>query len=277
MKGTFEVNYQLITKQTDRLFLFACDQKIEHLNADFHGENIHADAQNPEHLFNIASHSPIGAMAAPLELIARYGKDHKTVPYIIKLNGKTDLNKSTEPYSHLLWTVQDAVQFRHDSGLLIAGVGLTIYPGSEHEADMLHMAAQTIFQAHQEGLITILWVYPRGKSVPDDQDPQLLAGAVGLANSLGADFVKIKSPHTLQNKIDTQSLQRIVAAAGNSKVIISGGAQKDEAALLSEIKQYLAAGIAGCAIGRNIFQKSFSDATSLVTKINKLIMQQNDK
>ncbi len=104
LKGTFEVNYQLVTKKSDRLFLYACDQKIEHLNTNFHGDNIHPDAQNPEHLFNIASHSPIGAMAAHLELIARYGKDHATVPYIVKLNGKTDLNNNAEPNSTLLWT-----------------------------------------------------------------------------------------------------------------------------------------------------------------------------
>ena len=33
-------NYMAATRGTGRLMLFACDQKIEHLNKDFHGEGI---------------------------------------------------------------------------------------------------------------------------------------------------------------------------------------------------------------------------------------------
>ena len=33
-------NYMKATRGTGRLMLFACDQKVEHLNADFYGEGI---------------------------------------------------------------------------------------------------------------------------------------------------------------------------------------------------------------------------------------------
>ncbi|MDZ4154388.1 hypothetical protein, partial [Methylicorpusculum sp.] len=87
----FLKNYQTVTKKTDRLLLFAADQKIEHLVHDFYGPHIHADALDPEHLFRIAAQKQCGAFATHLGLIARYGTPYRTIPYIAKLNGKTDL------------------------------------------------------------------------------------------------------------------------------------------------------------------------------------------
>ena len=48
-------NYRAMTNATGRLMLFAGDQKMEHLNDDFFGEDIHTDDADPEHLFKIAS------------------------------------------------------------------------------------------------------------------------------------------------------------------------------------------------------------------------------
>ncbi len=44
-------NYLKATRGTGRLMLFACDQKIEHLNKDFYGEGIDLADAEPEHLF----------------------------------------------------------------------------------------------------------------------------------------------------------------------------------------------------------------------------------
>ena len=43
-------------------------------------------------------------------------------------------------------------------------------------------------------LSLVLWIYPRGKAVPDEKDPDLIAGAAGVALCLGADFVKVNPP-----------------------------------------------------------------------------------
>ncbi|MCX6555135.1 MAG: aldolase, partial [Candidatus Aminicenantes bacterium] len=56
-------NYEEITLGSDRLMLFAGDQKIEHLNDDFYGPGIAADDADPEHLFKIASQAEIGVFA----------------------------------------------------------------------------------------------------------------------------------------------------------------------------------------------------------------------
>ncbi len=269
MHDTFQSNMNAITKQTNHFFMFACDQKVEHLNTDFIGPNIHADAQRPEHLFEIAAQSPIGAMATQVGLIERYGPQYPNINFIAKLNSKTNLIKQdqSDPESGLLWDVHDVIHLAAQSKLNIRGIGLTVYLGSEFEKEMLHNAAQQIFEAHLHGLVTIIWMYPRGKAIKDDADPQLLAGAAGVANALGADFVKIKSPHKIND------LNHIVAAAGNTKVICAGGKQIGENKLLETITLQMEVGASGCAIGRNIFQQSTKDGIELAQKIAQIIYQ----
>jgi fructose-bisphosphate aldolase/6-deoxy-5-ketofructose 1-phosphate synthase len=267
-------NYHKITRGTDNIFLFAGDQKLEHLNADFYGPTIHPDAQDPEHLFNIASQGRIGAFATHLGLITRYARRYKTVNYLVKLNGKTDCipTSQRDPISTALWTVDNVVTFRKNSDLSICGVGYTIYLGSLYETEMLEQAAQMIFQAHQHGFVAGLWIYPRGVNIKNDIDPQLIAGAAGVAAQLGADFVKIKAPS------DVHDLKMIVAAAGNTKVICSGGPRIDSKQFLQNVRDQLSiGGVAGCAVGRNIFQLSLKEALSLTTSIASLVFTQDQE
>ena len=165
----FRKNYELITHKSNNLFLFAGDQKIEHLNNDFFGEGITEEAASPQHLFAIANNYSIGAFATQLGFIARYGAQYSKNNYIEKLDSKAHLVKTEhhDPISQQLWTVFDVMRFKKNSGLKICGVGYTLYLGSEYEPIMLQEAAQIINNAHQEGLATILWIYPRGKAVKD--------------------------------------------------------------------------------------------------------------
>ena len=53
-------NFLAATRGTGRLMLFACDQKIEHLNDDFYGPNISLEDAEPEHMFRIATQGVCG-------------------------------------------------------------------------------------------------------------------------------------------------------------------------------------------------------------------------
>ncbi len=272
----FVANYRAITRNTNRLFLFSCDQKIEHLHDAFDPDDkaIHDDAIHPEHLFNIASQGDIGAMATQLELIARYAKQHQSVNYIAKLNSKTNIisAKEKDPISAELWNVDDVITLKKESQLNICGVGVTVYLGSEFENAMLSFAAETIFGAHQNGLVAILWMYPRGKAIKDETDAHLLAGAAGAANALGADFVKIKPPAATDTKTSAQWLQEIVATAGNTKVICAGGKKASPEQCINILSDQLQnGGTAGTATGRNIFQQSLPNAIALTQAISALV------
>ena len=161
-------NYLKATRETGRLMLFACDQKIEHLNADFYGEGIDESDADPEHLFQIASQGTIGVMAGQRGLIAHYAMDYPEVNYLVKVNSKTNLVKVSQddPYSPQLHELEAVLAMR-DAGVNIVGLGYTIYLGSEYESTMLAEAGELIAEAHANGLIVALWIYPRGKAVGD--------------------------------------------------------------------------------------------------------------
>jgi fructose-bisphosphate aldolase/6-deoxy-5-ketofructose 1-phosphate synthase len=274
MHQEFSTNYSVLTQNTGRLLLFVGDQKIEHLNENFYGPSICPDANKPSHLFEIAQHGRIGAFAAHLGLIARFGHQYPHVNYVIKLNGKTNIipKEAKDPSSHMLWSVDDVIHFKKNSGLQIRGVGYTVYLGSEYESQMLHEAAQIVYQAHTQGLVTILWMYPRGKHVADERDGKLIAGAAGIAAALGADFAKINPPraHTVQQ--EAELLRVAVEAAGNTKLICSGGSRVPEKEFLERSYYQLhEGGIAGNAIGRNIYQHSLTEAITFTQALSALI------
>lgn len=279
MEQEFINNYSRITKNTQRLFIFSCDQKIEHLNDDFYGADIHSDTLHPEHMFRIAQQGTIGALATHLGLINRYAKQYSSVNYIVKLNAKTNIisPEHRDPISQNLWDVYQVIAIKKESSLTICGIGLTVYLGSEFEPTMLEQAAQNIYEAHQHGLVAILWIYLRGKTVIDEQDGNLIAGAAGVANSLGADFVKIKPPQATKILNSPQLLKIITATAGNTQVICAGGKRKNPQLFLEELYDQIHIGnTAGCAIGRNIFQRSLSQAIAMTQAVSCIVYNNMD-
>jgi DhnA family fructose-bisphosphate aldolase class Ia len=268
-------NYLTITRDTGRLMLFAGDQKVEHLNDDFYGEGIHPDDSSPEHLFRIACHAKIGVFATQLGLIARYGMHYPDVPYLVKLNSKTNLVKTSQsdPFSQQWLDVQQVENFRDNSGLNILAVGYTVYLGSEYEAEMLRQAAQIVYNAHQYGLITVLWMYPRGKAVVDEKDPHLIAGATGVAACLGSDFVKVNYPKK-EGYESGEIFKEAILAAGRTKVICAGGPSDDVGSFLQRLHDQIhVSGAAGNATGRNIHQKSLEDAIRMCNAVYAITVE----
>lgn len=274
-RESYMKNYLTITRESDRLMLFAGDQKVEHLNADFYGKGIHPDDSDPEHLFRIASHANIGVFATQLGLIARYGMDYPEIPYLVKLNSKTNLVKTSQsdPLSNQWIDVKQVADFQQQSGLKILAVGYTIYLGSQFEAQMLRQAAQLVFHAHQYGLITILWIYPRGKAVVEEKDPHLIAGATGVAACIGSDFVKVNYPQKegLESK---EIFKEAVLAAGRTKVVCAGGSSVEVKSFLQRLHdQIFISGASGNATGRNIHQKSLEEAVRMCNAIYAITVE----
>jgi fructose-bisphosphate aldolase / 6-deoxy-5-ketofructose 1-phosphate synthase len=269
MRQRHQENYIKITKGSGRMMLFAGDQKVEHLNDDFSGPGIDPKDNDPEHLFKIASQAKIGAFAVQLGLIARYGIDYPDVPYLVKLNSKTNLIKTSQadPSSSQWLDISQIEDFRKDSGLNILGVGYTVYLGSEHESQMLREAAQLVYNAHQFGYITVLWMYPRGKAVVDEKDSHLIAGAAGVAAALGSDFAKVNYPEKSGFE-SSQLLKEAVQAAGRTKVVCAGGASRDAKSFLQRLyDQIHISGASGNATGRNIHQKPLDEAVRFCNAI----------
>ncbi len=275
MVQTYIHHYLTITKNTGRLFLFAGDQKIEHLNDDFFGPFeegiIPLDDADPEHLFRIASDAKqhIGIFASQYGLIAKYGRCYADVPYLVKMNSKSHLvkTKQAEPISKAIVSFEDVLELKKNSSLNIVGIGYTIYVGSVHEAEMLAEAGRLVAAAHRHGMLVVLWIYPRGAAVVDEKDPHVIAGAAGVACCLGADFVKVNYCKK-EGVLSEEAFKEAILAAGRTGLITSGGESTNVRKFLETLyKQIHVSGASGNATGRNIHQKALPDALKMCAAV----------
>lgn len=283
-RETYIDNYMAATRGTGRLMLFACDQKIEHLNDDFYGEGIAEEDAEPEHLFRIGAMGEIGVLAAQRGLVAQYAGDYPDINYLVKMNSKTHLVKTSsdpakhqeDPYSPQLHDLQAVLELR-DNGVRVVGIGYTIYIGSEYESQMMSEAAQLIAEAHANGLIVVLWMYPRGRAVADEKNAHLIAGAAGVAVSIGADFVKVNPPKSTDAHSSAELLKEASLAAGRTGLVCAGGSTVDARSFLGQLwEQIHVGGAIGNATGRNIHQRELSEAVRLTKAISAITLSDYD-
>lgn len=268
-------NWETATKGTGKLMMFACDQKVEHLNDDFVGPEIPKEVADPKHYFEIAKRSEIGVMAAQAGLIAKYGDLCGDIPLVVKINSKTNLIKreDRDPFSNRWLPMADIVNFKKNSGLNVVGVGYTVYIGSAFESESFGQAARIVHKAHQEGLLAVIWMYARGKSVKNEEDIHLLAGGAGVAVCLGADFVKIAYPYKNPTIETAKKFKEVPTAAGRTGVICIGGSKMSEKKFLQQIhNQIHISGTSGVAIGRNIYQRTLEESIRMANAISAVTL-----
>jgi len=278
-RETYIDNYLKATQNTGRLMLFACDQKVEHMNGDFFGEGIDIADSDPEHLFKIGSQGICGVLAGQRGLIAQYAPDYPEINYLVKMNSKTNLVKTSQddPYSPQLYSIESVLAMAETTN--IVGLGYTIYLGSDYEATMMAEAGELIAEAHANGLIVVLWIYPRGKAVTAEKDADLIAGAAGVACCLGADFVKVNPPKPAEGQSETSAelLKRASAAAGRTGLVCAGGSTTDAKTFLTQLwEQIHVGGADGNATGRNIHQRSLDEAVRLTRAISAITFSDFD-
>lgn len=280
-RGEYLKNWKSATKKTGRLFLFAGDQKVEHLNTDFYGRGISPEDSSPEHLFKIASSGEVGVFATQLGLISSYGSQYRNIPYLVKLNSKTNIFDNREKLISRSWLkVEQIINFKNQSRLNIVGVGYTVYLGGEYESKMLKEAARIVYEAHQAGLLAVIWIYPRNPRIKNEDDIHLIAGAAGVAAALGADFVKVKYPYKNKSAEKTaKDFKEASLAAGRTGVICVGGSKQSVSDLLKNIYlQIKYAETVGVALGRNLHQRSLDEAIRLSRALGAIIYKnKNDK
>lgn len=276
-KDLYLSNFSKITNGSGRLFLFAADHKIEHLNKDFWDLNVACEKSCPDvplHLFQIADQANCGAFCVQLGMISRMAAEFPKINYLIKINSKTDINhaQTAEPMSRALCQVADVVRLRDEHGINVCGVGYTIYLGSTHESEMLAEGSRIILDAQREGFITVLWIYPRGASIVDELDENIIAGAAGVGAAMGADFVKVRVPRADSTEQSAQRLVQATRCAGNTGVICAGGPlQAAELVIKTLYEQINIGGTSGCAIGRNVYQRTSSDAVTMCKAISGIV------
>jgi fructose-bisphosphate aldolase, class I len=241
-----------ITKNGKALFL-AYDQGLEHGPTDFNDKNV-----DPKYIIGIAKKGKYNGFVFQKGIAEKYNKEIKKskVPLIVKLNGKTNLFKG-EPIARQLCTVEEAVK------LGASGVGYTIYIGSYFEDEMMQEFENIQREAHSKGLPVIAWIYPRGKSLKGKNKEKLMEYAARTGLEIGADIIKIQYVGKLKD------LKWAVKSAGKTKVVVAGGAKKEEKEFLNQVKEIMNAGCIGLAIGRNVWQNK--NPLEITKKIREII------
>jgi len=245
-----------ITRDGKALFL-AYDQGMEHGPSDFDDENV-----DPNHILSIGVEGEFTAVILQKGVAEKYysGLEDK-LPLIVKLNGKTNLLKDEDPYSPQICSVDEALE------LGAKAVGYTIYVGSSYEAKMFEEFATIEKETNDKNIPLIGWMYLGGKGAVGKDIGELTAYAARLGLEMGADMVKIKYPGSLE------SLKWAVESAGETKVVVSGGAKQDEEEFLNLVQTAIDAGAAGMAVGRNIWKAR--DPLGLTEKVKKIIFGTN--
>ena len=265
---------------TGKLVILPVDQGFEHGPARSFAKN--SPAYDPHYHFKLAIDAGLSAFAAPLGMLEA-GADTFAgqIPLIMKVNSSNSLsNEKTAPSQALTGSVSEAIR------LGCSAVGFTIYPGSEMALDMITEIQEIAVEAKDAGLAVVVWSYPRGGNISKDGETaiDIVSYAAHMAALVGAHIIKVKPPTSyieqdeakkvyLSENIPISSLneriKHVVQSCFNGKrlVVFSGGSSKDKESLLEEIKELYLGGASGSIIGRNSFQRPYTEAIALLNQI----------
>jgi class I fructose-bisphosphate aldolase len=223
-----------------KVLILAMDHGLEHGPVDF--EPV-PETIDPETVFDVATHDAVTAMAVQKGVAEAYYPDYEDdVNLLVKLNGTSNLWMG-EPDSAVNCSVDYAADIGADA------LGFTLYGGSNHEIEMAEEFRDAQEAAREHDLPMVMWSYPRGQGLKNDRDPETIAYGTRLALELGADVAKVKYPGS------REAMEWAVDAAGDVKVVMSGGSKTDDLAFLKQVEDCIAAGGKGLAVGRNVWQR----------------------
>lgn len=211
------------------------------------------DSINPEHVLDIALEGDYtGIILTPGVAQKYYSSTYLDVPLIIKLNSKTSIPDSF-PLARQTCSVQRALK------LGASAIAYTIYDGSPKEPQEFHEFGNIVEQAHDYGIPVIAYMYPRGPTIKNELDSDLLAYSARIGLELGADFIKMKYNN------NAESYKWVVRCAGRSKVLVTSEFKLTTQYLMEKTYDVLKTGASGIVIGPGIWknEKPFSISKAL--------------
>jgi len=268
---------------TGRLVILPVDQGFEHGPARSFAVN--PPAYDPAYHFRLALEAGCNAYAAPLGFIeAGVSEFAGEIPLILKINNHDVLHDEKDPLSAVTGSVKDALR------LGCVAVGFTIYPGSANAQTMYQQCREMISEAKANGLVAVVWSYPRGSSISKEGETAIdvAAYAAQIAAQLGAHIIKVKLPTQFIEQPEAKKVyektgvpistlpervRHVVQSAfdGRRIVIFSGGATKEnDEAIFDECRAIRAGGGFGSIIGRNSFQRQKSHALEFLSTVMKI-------
>ena len=270
------------------------DQGIEHSGAASFAPN--PAYFDPINIIKLAIEGGTNAVATTFGVLGMASRAyaHK-IPFIVKIN-HNELMTYPETYDQIMF---GSVERAWDLGA--AGVGATIYFGSEESNRQIQEVAQAFEAAHDLGMFTVLWCYIRNSAftvdgVSYEASSDLTSQANHLGVTIEADIIKQKQPEnnngygavgygkthplvyeklTTDNPIDLTRWQVVNSYMGRAGLINSGGASSGAGDLEQAVRTAVInkrAGGMGLISGRKAFQRPMAEGAALLHAIQDVYL-----
>lgn len=278
---------------TGHLSILPVDQGIEHSGGASFAPN--PDYFDPEKIVELAIEGGCNAVASTFGVLGMVARKyaHK-IPFILKINHNELLTYPNKFDQVPFASVKDAFEMG------AAGVGATIYFGSDDATRQIQEVTEIFSEAHDIGMFTVLWCYLRNSDFKTDKDYHVSADLTGQANHLGvtieADIIKQKLPEnnggynalkfgktspkvytelTSDHPIDLCRYQVANCYMGRVGLINSGGASTGAGDLAQAVRTAVInkrAGGTGLISGRKAFQKPMAEGVELLNAIQDVYL-----
>lgn len=286
---------------TGYLSILPVDQDIEHnASYSFYKNPIYFDPENVVKLAMEANCNGVASTLGALGLVSKKYADK--IPFIVKINHNELLTYPNK------WDQIMFAQVRQAYEMGAVAIGATIYFGSKESNRQIVEVSKAFYEAHQLGLATILWCYPRNSAFSDKgENYESAADVTSYANRLGvtieADIIKQKMPEndgaflkfkfgkqnkemyetlSTENPIDMVRLQVMNCYAGKISLINSGGEssedgdyQKDLQAAVKTAVINKRAGGAGLIMGRKAFKRPIDEGVKIIQAVQDVYLEEH--
>jgi class I fructose-bisphosphate aldolase len=282
---------------TGYLSILPVDQGIEHSGAASFAPN--PAYFDPANIVELALAGQTNAVATTIGVLGMVSRKYAhRIPFIAKLNHNELLTYPAKHDQTMFASVDQAWN------LGAAGVGATIYFGSDEAMRQLQEVSEAFALAHEYGMFTVLWCYVRNPEFSvDGVNYETSADLTGQANHMGvtieADIIKQKLPEsndgygavgfgrtsplvyselTSDHPIDLTRWQVANCYMGRAGLINSGGAASGagdiEQAVRTAVINKRAGGM-GLISGRKSFQRPMSEGVELLNTIQDVYLDES--
>ena len=280
---------------TGYVSILPVDQGIEHSAAASFAPN--PKYFDPKNIVELAIKGGCNAVATTFGVLGSVSRKYAhRIPFIVKLNHNELLTMPNKFDQVMFGSVEQAFD------LGAAGVGATIYFGSDEATRQIQEVHEAFAEAHRLGMFTVLWCYLRNSEFKQgDTDYHVSADLTGQANHIGvtieADIIKQKLPEnnggynafkgygktsklvydtlTTDHPIDLTRWQVANCYMGRIGLINSGGASSGESDLAEAVRTAVInkrAGGTGLISGRKAFQRPTAEGVELLQAIQDVYL-----
>ena len=285
---------------TGYVSILPVDQGIEHSAAASFAPN--PAYFDPANIVKLAIEGGCNAVATTYGVLGAVSRKYAhRIPFIVKVNHNELLTYPNKADEVMFGSVRQAWN------LGAAGIGATIYFGSDGATRQIQEVSAAFQEAHELGMFTVLWCYLRNNAFKKDKDYHLSADLTGQANHIGvtieADIIKQKLPEnnggykvlnqessygktnnlvydqlTSDHPIDLARWQVANCYMGRIGLINSGGESKGASDLAEAVRTAVInkrAGGQGLISGRKAFQRPLAEGVDLLHAIQDVYLDQS--